>query len=62
VVDVDLPAEPAVALWQAVARSPLGPLDVQRVLATDGAAARLDLVLSLLAEEAAVLAQRLSGG
>lgn len=60
--EVVLSGDPAVATWQAVAMSPLGPLDAQRVLATDGASERLDLVLSLLAEEAAVLAQRRSGG
>jgi hypothetical protein len=60
--EVDLAADVAVATWQAVALSPLGPLDAQRILATDGAAERLDLVASLLAEEALVLAQRLSGG
>jgi Lon protease-like protein len=60
--DVALADDVAVATWQAVALAPLGALDAQRVLATDGALARLDLVLSLLEEEAAVLAQRLSGG
>jgi Lon protease-like protein len=60
--EVDLAADVAVATWQAVALSPLGPLDAQRILATDGAAERLDLVASLLAEEALVLAQRLAGG
>jgi Lon protease-like protein len=59
---VELSPDPAVATWQAVALSALGPMDAQRVLATDGVGARLDLVLSLLAEEADVLAQRLAGG
>jgi uncharacterized protein len=58
----DLGADIAVATWQAVGLAPLGPLDAQRVLETDGAGARLDLVLTMLAEEAAVLAQRLTGG
>ncbi len=58
----DLSPEPAVATWQAVALAPLGPLDAQRVLATDGARERLDLVLGMLDEEADVLAQRLAGG
>ena len=57
-----LSADPAVATWQAVALAPLGPLDAPRVLETDGAQERLDLVLSLLGEEADVLAQRLAGG
>jgi Lon protease-like protein len=54
--------DPAVATWQAVGTAPLGPLDAQRVLGTDGVAARLEMVVSLLEEEAAVLAQRLAGG
>ena len=58
---VDLSADAAVATWQAVGLAPLGPLDAQRVLGTDGADERLDLVLSMLGEEAAVLAQRLAG-
>ncbi|HEX2047186.1 MAG TPA: LON peptidase substrate-binding domain-containing protein [Acidimicrobiales bacterium] len=54
--------DPAVATWQAVALSGLGPLDAQRVLETDGAGERLDVVLNLLREEDDVLAQRLAGG
>jgi len=61
VADVELSADAAVATWQAAGAAPLGPLDAQRVLGTDGVARRLDLVLSLLGEEAAVLAQRLAG-
>jgi hypothetical protein len=45
-----------------VALAPLGPLDAQRVLGTDGVGERLDLVVALLEEEAVVLAQRLAGG
>jgi len=59
---VELSPDPEVATWQAVGLAPLGPLDAQRVLGTDGADERLDLVLCLLAEEDAVLAQRLAGG
>lgn len=62
IADVDLAADVGLATWQAVALAALGPLDAQRVLGTDGAAERLDLVLSLLDDEAAVLAQRLAGG
>ncbi len=58
---VELSADAAVATWQAAGAAPLGPLDAQRVLGTDGVASRLDLVLSLLGEETAVLAQRLAG-
>jgi Lon protease-like protein len=59
---VALSADPDVATWQAAALAPLGPLDAQRVLETDGTGRRLDLVLTLLEEEAAVLAQRVAGG
>jgi Lon protease-like protein len=59
---VDLSSDPVVATWQAVGLAGLGPLDAQRVLATDDAAARLEMVVELLDEEAAVLAQRLAGG
>lgn len=50
------------ATWQAVRFAGLGPMDAQRVLETDDSAERLSLVLSMLDEEAAVLAQRLAGG
>jgi uncharacterized protein len=58
----DMSPDPAVATWQAVGSAPLGPLDAQRVLGTDGVDERLELVLALLDEEASVLAQRLAGG
>ena len=58
---VDLSPDAVAATWQATRLAPLGPLDAQRVLGTDGADERLDLVLSLLEEESAVLAQRLAG-
>ncbi|MDQ4090439.1 MAG: LON peptidase substrate-binding domain-containing protein [Actinomycetota bacterium] len=58
----ELSTDPAVATWQAVGLAPLGPLDAQRVLGTDGVVERLDLVLGFLADEASVLAQRLAGG
>jgi Lon protease-like protein len=59
---VELDADPSVATWQAAALAPLGPLDSQRVLEVDRPDARLELVLSLLGEEVAVLAQRVAGG
>jgi Lon protease-like protein len=59
---VELSPDVALATWQAVGLAPLGPLDAQRVLETDGADERLQMVLSMLGEEAAVLAQRLAGG
>jgi Lon protease-like protein len=58
----ELSSDAALATWQAARLAPLGPLDAQKVLGTDGADERLDLVLSLLEEESAVLAQRLAGG
>lgn len=57
-----LSTDALVATWQAVALSGLGPLDAQRVLETDGAGERLDLVLELLRDEDDVLAQRLAAG
>ena len=59
---VALDPDVEVATWQAVALGPLGAMDAQRVLGTDGAGARLELVLTMLEEEAIVLAQRLAGG
>lgn len=58
----EISPDPAVATWQAVGLAPLGPLDAQRVLGTDGVAARLEMVVALLEDEASVLAQRLAGG
>jgi Lon protease-like protein len=59
---VELSGDVSLATWQAVGQAPLGPLDAQRVLGTDAADDRLEMVLALLAEEEAVLAQRLAGG
>lgn len=58
----ELSPDPDLATWQAAALAPLGPLDAQRLLETDAGSERLGLVLSLLEEEAGVLAQRLAGG
>ena len=58
----EISPDPATATWQAVGLAPLGPLDAQRVLGTDGVAERLEMVLALLEDEASVLAQRLAGG
>ena len=59
---VEISADPALATWQAVGLAPLGPLDAQRVLGTDGVGERLEMVVALLEDEASVLAQRLAGG
>ena len=57
-----LSPDAALATWQAVALSGIGALDAQRVLETDGAGGRLDMVLDLLRDEDDLLAQRLAGG
>jgi Lon protease-like protein len=59
---VALDPDPSLAGWQAAALAPLGPFDAQRVLESAAADDRLALVASLLEDEAAVLAQRLTGG
>jgi uncharacterized protein len=59
---VVLDRKPEVAAWQAAALAPIGAFDAQRVLEAGPADERLELVASLLEDEAAVLAQRLAGG
>jgi len=59
---VELSVDPGVATWQAAALAGLGPVDAQRLLEAPGADERLDLVASLLDDEALVLAQRVAGG
>jgi uncharacterized protein len=59
---VELDPDPGVATYQAAALAPLGPADAQHLLETPGADERLELVVSLLEDEAAVLAQRVAGG
>jgi Lon protease-like protein len=49
------------ALFQLAAIAPLGPADHQRVLSADDPAELLALLSAMVAEEAAVLAQRLAG-
>ena len=58
---IELADDPGTASFQAAAVGPIGPLDQRRVLATEGAADRLELLAGLFAEEAEVLAARLSG-
>lgn len=50
------------ASWQLCGLAPLGDLDRQRLLETNDAATRLDLLCSLTADVAEVLAHRLAGG
>jgi hypothetical protein len=61
-VTIDLDDDPATAAWQLCGLAPLGDLDRQRLLETGDHQARLDLVRSLTAEVAELLAHRLSGG
>ena len=59
---VVLDPDPELAVWQAAALAPLGPFDAQRVLETGPADERVARVLSLLQDEAIVLAHRAAGG
>ena len=59
---VELDADAGVAAYQAAAVAPLGPVDAQRLLEAPGADERVQLAVSLLEDEAAVLAQRVAGG
>lgn len=58
---IELAEDPGTASFQAGAVGPIGPLDQRRVLATEGVVDRLELLTGLFAEEAEVLAARLSG-
>jgi len=58
---IELADDPATASFQAAAVGPIGPLDQRRVLATGDVVGRLELLSGLFAEEAEVLAARLSG-
>jgi Lon protease-like protein len=61
-LDIALADGDDVAAAQSVFLAGIGPLDAQRVLATNGSAARLALVADLLAEELDVLARRAQEG
>jgi len=61
-VDVELSEDPWLATFQAAALAPLGSLDRQRVLSTRSTVDRLDLVESLLEEQAGLLEGRLRLG
>ncbi|MGH9178281.1 MAG: LON peptidase substrate-binding domain-containing protein [Acidimicrobiales bacterium] len=58
----ELDGDADVAAWQLAAVAPLGPVDHQRLLEVDDAAARLRLLAELARDAASVLAYRLSGG
>lgn len=58
---IELSDDPAMAGYQAAAVGPIGPLDQQRVLATEDPVDRLRLLAGLFDEEGDVLAARLAG-
>jgi Lon protease-like protein len=60
-VRVELADEPAQAAFEAADTAPFGPLDAQRVLATDTTPARLALLEQLLHDEIELLEARRSG-
>ena len=60
-LDVELADEPAVATFQVAALAPLGPLDRQAVLATEGATERASLLVRQLADATELLTARLGG-
>jgi Lon protease-like protein len=57
----DLPDDAALGLWQLVAMAPIGPVDKQRLLEIAEHGPRLDQLVELVREEAAILAYRLGG-
>jgi Lon protease-like protein len=59
---IELTDEPGLGSFQLCALAPFGPLDQQRLLASPGAADRLEEVLRMLDEEAGFLEQRLRMG
>jgi hypothetical protein len=59
---VSLDADPTRASYEAAHGAPLGPLDAQRVLEADDTEHRLELLASLLADQAVLLEARLEGG
>lgn len=61
-VDVSLAEDPVRASFEAAALATVNPLDGQRLLELDDAAARLARVAELLAEEVPVLEFRIGGG
>lgn len=58
---VDLAPDPVIASYQAAVLAPLSPLDAQRLLTTDSADARLDLLDRNLVELESLLRFRLHG-
>ncbi|MCQ3808995.1 MAG: LON peptidase substrate-binding domain-containing protein [Acidimicrobiia bacterium] len=58
----ELSDDPAAAVWQLAALSPLGPLDRQRLLTAEGTAHRLGLLAEFLADAEEVIRARIEMG
>ncbi len=58
----EMPDDPATAVWQLAALSPLGPLDRQRLLTAEGTAHRLGLLAEFLADAEEVIRARIEMG
>ncbi len=58
----ELSEDNEIAAWQLAAIAPLGRLDQQRLLESDGPGARLRLLAAMAEDQIAVLAYRLAGG
>jgi uncharacterized protein len=59
---IELAADPGLGTFQAAAVVPIGPADEQRVLATAGVDARLELLETMVADQAELLEARLRLG
>ncbi len=60
-ISLELADDPGVASYQAAARAPLGPLDAQLLLEATSPARRLQLLETVLDEQATLVEARLSG-
>ena len=58
---MDLSDRPVIAAWELCARAPLGPIDRQKLLECTDRTRRLDLLIELVTDVAALLAFRLQG-
>ncbi|NIR36679.1 MAG: hypothetical protein GWO22_12015, partial [Actinobacteria bacterium] len=60
-VTIELDAEPAVAAWQAVAVTPIGAYDTQRLLEMDDPDRRIAAIVESLTEAEELLRLRMAG-
>ena len=60
-VAVELDPDPVVAAWQAVAVSPIGPLDTQQLLEMDDTDGRVHAIIAALDDAEELLRMRMSG-